>query len=272
MKIALLGSGVMGSAVLSSMVAADGVSQVAVADLRGDVAREVAAAHASASPQVSGTDDPVAAVAGSAVVVLAVKPQHMAHALDQVRAVLEPSALVVSIAVGLTTAWFEKRLPVGTAVVRVMPNTPATIGQGVAAISAGSAAGDGDLDLVERLFAGTGLVVRVPESQQSAVAAISGSGPAYVFAMIDALAEAGTALGLPRALALQLASHTVSGAGQYTVASGQHPVILREGVSSPGGTTLAALAELDERAVRAAYAAAVRAATDRADELATLLD
>lgn len=272
MRIALLGSGVMGSAVLASIVAAEGVTEATVADLRGEVAREVAAAHAGASPQVSGTDDPVAAVAGCDVVVLAVKPQHMASALDQVRDALPAGALVVSIAAGLTTAWFGRRLPEGAPVVRVMPNTPATIGQGVAAISAGATATPEHLDLVERLFAGTGLVVRVPESQQSAVTAISGSGPAYVFAMIDALAEAGTALGLPRSLALQLASHTVSGSGQYTVASGQHPVLLREGVSSPGGTTLAALAELDERGVRAAYAAAVRAATRRADELAEQLD
>lgn len=271
MKIALLGSGVMGSAVLASMVQTDGVNEVVVADLRGDVARSVAAAHAGAPPQVTGTDDPAFAVAGRDVVVLAVKPQHMAAALEQIREQVGETTLVISIAVGLTTAWFASRLPLATPVVRVMPNTPATIGKGVSAISAGAQATDEHLALTEALFARTGLVVRVPEEQQSAVAAISGSGPAYVFAMIDALAEAGTALGLPRALALQLASHTVAGSGEFASTSDQHPALLREAVSSPGGTTLAALAVLDDRAVRAAYAAAVRAATARADELAAAL-
>lgn len=275
MKIALLGSGVMGSAVLASVVAADGVTQVAVADVRSEVAQQVAQRIAAGltppAPQVSGTGRNVDAVAGTAVVILALKPQHMAGAVAEIRDALPQEALVVSIAAGLTTDWFAQRLVPGTPVVRVMPNTPATIGAGVSAISAGEHASTEHLALVEHLFAGTGLVVSVPESQQSIVTALSGSGPAYVFAMIDALAEAATALGLPRALALQLAAHTVSGSGQYAVASDQHPALLREAVSSPGGTTLAGLAALDDRGVRAAYAAAVRAAAARADELAATL-
>ena len=272
MRIALLGSGVMGSAVLSSIVAADGVTEVVVTDVRAQVAREVAAAHDDggsgvAGVAVSGTDDNVAAVTGADVVVLAVKPKHMGDLLAQVGTAVGQEAVVVSIAAGLTCAYLEAALPDGVAVVRVMPNTPATIGQGVAALSAGSAADVTHLDLVERLLERTGLVVRVPEHQQSIVTAISGSGPAYVFHLIDALAEAGTAGGLPRDLALRLAAHTVAGSGAYAVESGTHPALLREAVSSPGGTTLAALAVLDERAVRAAYAAAARAAADRADEL-----
>lgn len=271
MRVALLGSGVMGSAVLASMVAADGVSAVVVTDVRADVAEKVAAAHAGGEVDVSGTDDNVAAVTGADVVVLAVKPQHMGGLLEQIAPAVAPDAVVVSIAAGLTCAFLEAPLPDGVAVVRVMPNTPATIGQGVAALSAGSAATDAHLDLVEALLARTGLVVRVPEHQQSIVTAISGSGPAYVFHLIDALAEAGTAGGLPRDLALRLAAHTVAGSGAYAVQSGQHPALLREAVSSPGGTTLAALAVLDERAVRAAYAAAARAAAQRSDELSEQL-
>lgn len=276
MRIALLGSGVMGSAVLSSIVAADGVTEVVVTDVRAQVARDVAAAHdggggsgegGGSGVAVSGTDDNVAAVTGADVVVLAVKPQHVGDLLAQVGTAVGPEAVVVSIAAGLTCASLEAALPDGVAVVRVMPNTPATIGRGVAALSAGSAADATHLDLVERLLERTGLVVRVPEHQQSIVTAISGSGPAYVFHLIDALAEAGTAGGLPRDLALRLAAHTVAGSGAYAVESGTHPALLREAVSSPGGTTLAALAVLDERAVRAAYAAAARAAADRADEL-----
>ncbi|GMA30328.1 pyrroline-5-carboxylate reductase [Litorihabitans aurantiacus] len=269
MKVALLGSGVMGSAVLSSFVRADGVTHVAVTDARAGHAREVAERHRGGAPvEVSGGDDNVAAVSGADVVVLAVKPQHVPALLAQVADAVGPDAIVVSIAAGVTCAAIEQALPAGTAVVRVMPNTPATIGQGVAAVSAGATASGDHLDLVELLLAGTGLVVRVPEEQQSVVTAISGSGPAYVFHLIDALAEAGTAGGLPRALALRLAAATVAGSGAYAQTSGEHPALLREAVSSPAGTTLAALEVLDDRAVRAAYGAAVRAAARRADELA----
>lgn len=272
MKIALIGSGVMGGAVLSSLVAADAVTEVAVTDVRGDVAREVAARHDGEAASVSGGADNAAAAAGADVVLLAVKPQYMADALASVRDAVGPDTLVVSIAAGLPSTFYERRLPAGVPVVRVMPNTPATIGRGVSAVSPGTHASADHVALVETLLAGTGLVVSVPEALQSAVTAISGSGPAYVFAMIDALAEAGTLLGLPRALAQQLAAHTVAGSGVYAAESGQHAAILREAVSSPGGTTLAALAELDERAVRAAYVAAARAAARRADELAREAD
>lgn len=271
MRIALLGTGVMGRAVLSSFVAADGVSSVVVTDVRGEAARATAAEYLASDVTVTASPRNSEAVSGADVVVFAVKPQHMAELLDQVRDSIGPGTLVVSIAAGLETSFYAQRLPDDVAIVRVMPNTPATIGQGVAAISTGPGADDSHLDLVERLFAGTGLVVRVPEHQQSIVTAVSGSGPAYVFHLIDALAEAGTAGGLPRALALQLAAHTVAGSGAYAVDSGSHPALLREAVSSPGGTTLAALAVLDDRAVRAAYAAAVRAASTRADELSEQL-
>lgn len=271
MRIALLGAGVMGSAVLTSIVAAEGVSEVVVADVNEPAARRAVAtatATATARPTLTATTDTRAAVAGSDVVILALKPQHLGEALVEVGDAVDRDALVVSIAAGITTSWLAARVSAGAAIVRVMPNTPATIGRGVSAISPGPGAGEVALALTERLFAGTGLVLRVPESLQSVVTAVSGSGPAYVFAMIDALAEAGTTLGLPRELALRLAAHTVAGSGEYAVASGTHPALLREAVSSPGGTTLAALRVLDERAVRAAYVAAVRAASERADELA----
>lgn len=275
MKIALLGSGVMGSAVLGSVLAAEDLSpgsRVVVVDLRVETAR-AAAAHladvaAERGIEIEADDDAAAAAAGADVLVLAVKPQHADGLLKSLGDSVNSGALLVSIAAGLPTEWLSARLPEGMAVVRVMPNTPATIGQGVSAVSAGATASQEQVDLVTRLFAETGLVVQVPENLQSAVTGLSGSGPAYVFAAIDALAEAGTALGLPRALALQLASHTVAGSGAYAAQSGQHPALLREAVSSPGGTTLAGLGVLDDRAVRAAYVAAVRAASDRADELA----
>ncbi|ACQ81519.1 pyrroline-5-carboxylate reductase [Beutenbergia cavernae DSM 12333] len=269
MRIALLGAGTMGRAVLTSILATDGVGadDVVVTTSRDASAEAVASRFGVAA----GTDNRAAATDAD-VVVLGVKPQGMAALLDEIGPAIGGETLVASLAVGLATTFYEARLPAGTPVVRVMPNTPATIGQGVSALSAGAAATDAHLALLERLLAGTGLVVRVPESQQSVVAAVSGSGPAYVFHLVDALAEAGTAGGLPRATALRLAAQTVAGAGALAVSSGEHPAILREQVSSPGGTTLAALAELDDRGVRAAYAAAVRAAVRRAGELAADLD
>jgi pyrroline-5-carboxylate reductase len=265
-QTAIIGAGVMGETLLSGLVRAGRrVDRLLVGEKRPERARELEERYGVAV--VANVE----AAAKADTLALVVKPQDMAEVLDEIAGVLRPGQLLVSLAAGITTAFIESHVPEGVAVVRVMPNTPATIGQGVAALSAGSAATAEHLDLVERLLSGTGLVVRVPEHQQSIVTAISGSGPAYVFHLIDALAEAGTAGGLPRDLALRLAAHTVAGSGAYAVESGTHPALLREAVSSPGGTTLAALEVLDERAVRAAYAAAARAAARRSDELSAQL-
>jgi pyrroline-5-carboxylate reductase len=182
--------------------------------------------------------------------------------------VLTEGAVVVSVAAGITTAFLADRLPVATRVVRVMPNTPATIGRGIAALSAGAGAGEADLDLVARLLAGTGETVTVPEAQQDVVTAVSGSGPAYVFYLIEAMRDAGVAGGLDPELALTLARHTVAGAAALATAVDDDPQVLRERVTSPGGTTLAAITELDERGVRDAVGAAIRRAAERAAELA----
>jgi pyrroline-5-carboxylate reductase len=149
-----------------------------------------------------------------------------------------------------------------------MPNTPTQIGAGVTAISPGKEADEEDLALVERLLAGTGLVVRVDEKDQNAVSALSGSGPAYVFYVIDALVEAGVVLGLTRALSLQIATQTVLGSARLLDETAGHPALLREKVSSPGGTTVMALRRLDAAGVRAAFVDALEAAKDRSEEIA----
>ena len=206
------------------------------------------------------------AVSGAGVVVVAVKPQGVADLLAQMSPALAAGTLVVTVAAGLPTGFYEARLPPGTPVVRVMPNTPAVIGQGAGAICAGAAASGEHLDRVSELLAATGLVLRVPESLMDAVTAVSGSGPAYVFYMVEALAEAGALLGLPHNQALELAVATFRGAA--AMLTGEQPSVLRERVSSPGGTTVAAIRELDAREVRAAIIAAAEAARDRARELA----
>ena len=266
-RVALVGTGVMGGALLEALVgAARPGREVVVVDAAPGRAQEVARAHGVAHAESIGQ-----AAAGADVVLLAVKPGDVAGALAELAPVAGPGTLVVSVAAGLPTAWYEERLPAGVPVVRVMPNTPATVGRGVSAISAGAAAREAHLDLAEELLRPTGVVVRVAEKDQDAVTAISGSGPAYVFYVIDALAEAGVLLGLPRALATTLAVETVHGSGALASGSGVHPAVLRERVSSPGGTTVAALRRLDAAGVRAAIVDAAVAAHDRSVELGRAL-
>jgi pyrroline-5-carboxylate reductase len=174
----------------------------------------------------------------------------------------------VSIAAGITAAHLEQRLPEGTPVVRVMPNTPALVGQGMTAVSPGRRADDRHVREAEELMRTCGTVIRMPESQLDAVTAVSGSGPAYIFYVVDAMIEAGVLLGLTRATATQLTVRTLYGAATMLTETGEHPVVLRERVSSPGGTTIAALRQLDEYKVRAAFVTAMEAAARRSAELA----
>ena len=263
-RLAVLGTGVMGEAVLAGALAGGW----SAADVVATVRRPERAAQLEQAHGVATSQDNVEAVRGAGVVLVAVKPKDVVALLTEVGGALEPGAVVVSLVAGLPTAAFEAALPTGTPVVRTMPNTPAQIGAGVTAISPGAHATDEHLALVERLLAGTGLVVRVAEKDQDAVSAVSGSGPAYVFYVVDALAEAGVLLGLTRQVALQIATQTVLGAGRLLDETGEHPALLREKVSSPGGTTVRALRRLDAGGVRAAFLDALEAAHARSAEIA----
>ena len=174
---------------------------------------------------------------------------------------------VLSIAAGVTIAALEACLPPGTPVVRAMPNTPALVGAGAAAVAGGSSAAEEDLAWAEGVLGAVGVVVRVDEPLLDAVTGLSGSGPAYVFLVAEALIDAGVLVGLPRDLASTLAVQTLLGSARLLAASGDSPQALRAAVTSPGGTTAAGLAALEDRAVRAAFLAAVRAATDRSRAL-----
>jgi pyrroline-5-carboxylate reductase len=207
------------------------------------------------------------AVDGADVVLVAVKPHHVGAVLDEVADRLGAGATVVSIAAGVPTATLAAHLPEGTAVVRVMPNTPALVGQGMAAISPAPGCPPESLELARGVLGAVGEVVVVPESMQDAVTAVSGSGPAYVFLLAEAMIDAGVLLGLPRPLAHDLTVQTLLGAATMLRDSGEHPAVLRENVTSPGGTTAAALHVLEDAAVRAAIANAMRAARDRSAEL-----
>lgn len=200
------------------------------------------------------------------VVLVAVKPADMAGVLTDLGPHLSEGAVVVSVAAGLGLAALESALGTGHPVVRVMPNTPAKVGEGVSVLSAGSAATEEHLELVAEIFRAVGIVEVVPESLQDAVTGVSGSGPAYVFAMADALIEAGVQQGLPRPIARRMAVQTFLGASAM-LAQGEHPVQLREAVSSPGGTTVLGLRELDRHGVRSAIFDAVEASCRRSEEM-----
>jgi pyrroline-5-carboxylate reductase len=211
-------------------------------------------------------------VANADVVVLAVKPQKMSDVLDDIRDALPRHALVVSIAAGVTLARLRDTLQSEQRIVRVMPNTPCLIGQGASGFSLGEHATPDDGKLVAKLLSAVGVAREVPEPMLDAVTGLSGSGPAFVYSMIEALAQGGTAAGLPAQLAGELAARTVAGAAQMVLTTGEAPAVLRDRVTSPGGTTLAGLAVLKERGFSDAVAAAVTAATRRSVELGQSTD
>jgi pyrroline-5-carboxylate reductase len=260
---AIFGAGVMGETLLSGLIR----SGRDVADLTITEKRADHAAQLNAKYGVSVLDNATAAESAD-VLVLVVKPQDMHGLLAEIRDHVAPGNLVVSLAAGITTDFLESRLPEGSSVVRVMPNTPALVDQGMAAISPGRHCTDDHLEEAEALLRSCGRVVRVPENYQDAVTAISGSGPAYIFYVVEAMIEAGVVLGLPRATSTELVVQTLFGAATMLKETGEHPTVLRERVSSPGGTTVAALRQLDDHKVRAAFITAMESARDRSRELA----
>jgi pyrroline-5-carboxylate reductase len=212
--------------------------------------------------------DNATAAAEADVLAIAVKPQDAAALMADLGPKVPVGKLVVSLCAGLPTSFFAKWLPEGTPLVRVMTNTPALVDEAMTAISAGPFASAGHLALAEELFAPLGRTVRVPESQQDAVTALSGSGPAYFFYLVEAMTDAGILLGLPRQVAHDLIVQTAIGSAIMLRDSGEHPVKLREAVTSPAGTTISAIRELENHGVRAALLAALEAARDRAKQIA----
>jgi pyrroline-5-carboxylate reductase len=262
-QTAILGAGVMGETLLSGLVRAGRrVDHLLVGEKRAERARELEDRYGVAV--VSNTE----AARKASTLALVVKPQDMGDLLDEIAGELRPGQLVVSLAAGITTAFIESRVPDGVAVVRVMPNTPALVDEGMAAISPGSHCDESHLTEAESLMASVGKVLRIPERQMDAVTAISGSGPAYIFFVVESMIEAGVHLGLPRTTATDLVVQTLVGSGKMLRETGVHPAVLREQVTSPAGTTAAALRELEIHRVRAAFLAAMEAARDRSRALA----
>lgn len=264
MTVAIIGVGVMGETLLSGLLRAG----TPAADLLVCEKRAERAAELTERYHVTVSDE-MASVAGADTVTLVVKPQDMEDVLAELSAHLHPGQLVVSLAAGITTGFIEARIPDGVAVVRVMPNTPALVDEGMAAISGGTHCQEEHLVRAEEMLRATGRVIRVPEKQQDAVTAISGSGPAYLFFVVESMIEAGVHLGLPRTTATELVVQTVVGSAKLLRETGEHPTVLRERVTSPGGTTAAAIRQLEDHKVRAAFITAMEAARNRSRELAS---
>jgi pyrroline-5-carboxylate reductase len=261
--VAVLGAGVMGETLLSGLLRAGRpAGSLLVSERRPERAAELTERYG-----VRVVDNETAAREADTVA-LVVKPQDMAAVLHESRDHVSPGTLVVSLAAGITTTTLEAGLPEGTPVVRVMPNTPALVDEGMAAISPGAHCDDGHLAEAEELLRSCGRVVRVAERYQDAVTAISGSGPAYPFFVVEAMIEAGVHLGLPRTTATELVVQTVVGSAKLLRETGEHPTVLREQVTSPAGTTAAAIRQLEDHKVRAAFLTAMEAARDRSRALA----
>jgi pyrroline-5-carboxylate reductase len=261
--IGFVGAGNMGEALIRGLV---GGKVVRPADLwvsEPDAARR---ARLVRGYRVRAAADNLDLARRCAVIVLAVKPQLMPGVLAQIAPAAGRAKLVISIAAGVRLAALEGTLK--ARLVRTMPNTPALVGEAATAIAWGRGATAADKSLVKKLFGAVGTTVEVPEGLMDAVTGLSGSGPAYVFTVIQALADGGVQAGLPRATAVQLAAQTVLGAAQMVLATGAHPLRLRDQVASPAGTTIAGIAELEERGVAGAFMAAVAAAAARARERA----
>ena len=219
-------------------------------------------------PGVTATDDNVAAVQGASVVIVSVKPQNATALFAEVRDQIRPGTLVLSTLAGVTTAALADALGADLPVVRAMPNTPALVDEGATAIAPGTHATEAHVALAREVFRAVGEVVEVvPEHLMDAVTGLSGSGPAYVFMVIEALTDAGVKQGLPRAVSRRLSMQTVLGAARLAIETGEHPAILRDQVTTPGGTTITAVAELEKQGLRSMFIDTVASATERSRQL-----
>jgi pyrroline-5-carboxylate reductase len=259
----MIGGGMMGEALISRIVV-NGTylgDEILVSD-PVEARRTFLAKQYGIGVTAENTDVAIA----QNVIVLAIKPQIFSSVVPDLAALIPDSSVVVSILAGTPLKQLEAALP-GKAVIRAMPNTPAQVGAGVTAIAAGSQVKPEQLAHARSVLEAVGSVVEVPESMMDAVTGLSGSGPAYVCLMVEALADGGVASGLPRAIAMQLAIDTVLGTAKLLKESGLHPGELKDRVTSPGGTTIAGVAALEERGLRSALIEAVKAATGRSKEL-----
>jgi pyrroline-5-carboxylate reductase len=265
LTIGFLGAGRMATALAQGFVNAGLVkpSQLFASDVI-PAARKMFGAATGARICLTNAD----VLKSASVIVLAVKPQQVADVLTEIQPHFTPRHLLVSIAAGVTLERMEHTLPARARVIRVMPNTPALVGASASGFACGKSATSSDAKLAERLLSAVGVAVQVKEGQLDAVTGLSGSGPAYVYQFIEALSDGGVACGLPRDLSTKLAAQTVLGAARMVLETGEHPGALKDAVTSPGGTTIEGIHELEKGKMRGTVMNAVRAAADKARKLA----
>lgn len=263
-QIGFIGAGRMATALAQGLVQAKIAAPENV--FASDPSEEARKQFAEATGATTATSN-LEVICRASVLVLAVKPAQFADVLEEVKLSLDDKKLIVSIAAGVRIESMIDVLGEDARIVRVMPNTPCLVGSGACGYSIGGGADQADADTVEAMLSAVGVVCRVAEKQLDAVTGLSGSGPAYVYMMIEALADGGVRMGLSRDIASRLAAQTVFGAAKMVVETGDHPAVLKDRVASPGGTTIAGIQALEEEGVRAALMAAVEVATERSIEL-----
>lgn len=265
-QLAILGTGRMGTALLNGLLRSGWArpEQVHCTMRDPDRARTVAETYG-----VHADTDSASAAANADVVLLAVKPQSLRELLSTVADKIHPGQLVISVCAGVRTATIEQQLVEGVSVVRVMSNTPVQVDEAMSVVAGGRHARDDQVDLAAEILGHVGRVIRLPEEHLDAVTALSGSGPAYVFLLAEAMIDAGILLGLSRDVAAELIVQTLVGSATMLRDSDRHPVQLREEVTSPGGVTISAIRALEDAGVRAALINAIEAARNRGRELAS---
>lgn len=266
-KIAVLGLGMMGQAIAGGLLKAHQPKRL----LAGTTRTRATAARLKAQLGIQVGTDNVAAAAGADVLVLALKPLQVLEVARELAAsgALAPRTLVVSIAAGVTTAQLEEILGSRMAVIRAMPNTPCSIGCGTTVLAPGKRAGETHLATARRIFAPLGRVLELEEKHMNTVTGLSASGPAFVYVILEALADGGVARGLPRQTAIEMAAQMVYGAASMVLATGRHPAALKDDVTTPAGCTIAGILALEDGRIRSVLSRAVEVASVRAGELAS---
>jgi pyrroline-5-carboxylate reductase len=263
-KLAVVGVGKLGEALISGLLKQGTLS---AADIKGSVGRQASIARVNQRLSIEASTDNAAVVKGADIVVLSVKPQNMNHVVREIDAVLTQNQLIITVAASVTAAYVEERLTKPIPVVRAMPNTPAVINAGMTGLCGGKHARAEDLKMAEAVFQSVGKTVFVDESLMDGLTALSASGPAYLYVVIESLAEAGVKLGIPRDISTLLASQTMYGASRMVLESNAHPALLKDMVTTPAGCTIDGLMELEEGKLRVTLIKAVVKAAERAREL-----
>jgi pyrroline-5-carboxylate reductase len=266
-KIAVVGAGHMGAALIGGMVRA---KLTAPKNITATRRSEDALAALKKEWGVNTTTDNKKAAGDADIIILAVKPQACAAVLAELAPVVKPRQLVISLMAGITAQSISRKLGQPCPVVRSMPNTPCLVDAGATAVSAGPHAGAGDLAMAEKIFSAMGKVVQLPESAMDAVTGLSGTGPVYIFMVIEAMIDGGVKMGIPRDIAAKLSAQTVLGAAKLVMETGKHPAILKDEVTTPGGTAINAIHMLETRGLRSVLIDAIETASQRSQELSRL--